>query len=98
MTEQASVEKLVKSAVSQVLDGQMPRLQAELVQSVLQELPKNLAASGCGNGATAGDLLRAVSLIQAGSTQREILRALLEGAIQYSERAALFVVKAGNAN
>src|SRR5215471_3641262 len=97
MSDQAGLEKLVKRAVSHVLEGELPRLQAELVQSVLRELPKEIASSGGGGGASAADLLRAVSLIQAGSTQREILKALLEGAIQYSERAALFVVKAGAA-
>ena len=95
MSEQGGFEKLVKRAVAQALESQLPRLQAELVQNVLQELPKEVAASA--GGASASDLLRAVSLIQAGSTQREILKALLEGAIQYSERAALFVVKAGSA-
>jgi hypothetical protein len=96
MTEQAAIEKLVKRAVSQVLENQLPRLQAELVQSVLQELPKDMPSAG--SGASAAELLRAVALIQAGSTQREILKALLEGAIQYSGRAALFVVKSGAAN
>jgi hypothetical protein len=95
MSEQGGLEKLVKRAVAHALESQLPRLQAELVQNVLQELPKEMAVSG--GGASAPDLLRAVSLIQAGSTQREILKALLEGAIQYSERAALFVVKAGSA-
>jgi hypothetical protein len=99
MTEQAGLEKLVKRAVAQALESQLPRLQAELVQSVLQELPNELSSgSAAGGGATAGDLLRAVALIQAGSTQREILKALLEGAIQYSGRAALFVVKGGAAS
>jgi len=38
-----------------------------------------------------------VSLIHAGTTQKEILRALLEGTSRYCGRAALFVVKAGSA-
>jgi hypothetical protein len=96
MTEQAGLEKLVKRAVSQVLEKQLPGLQAELVHSVLQELPKELPSATA--GASAADLLRAVAFVHAGTTQREILKALLEGAVQYSERVALFVVKSGSAN
>src|SRR5262249_24971370 len=36
-------------------------------------------------------------VIHAGTTQKEILRALLDGTSRYCGRAALFVVKAGNA-
>jgi hypothetical protein len=39
-----------------------------------------------------------ISLIHAGTTQKEILRALLEGTTRYCGRAALFVVKAGTAS
>ena len=46
----------------------------------------------------AEDLLKAVSLIHSGSTQKEILRALLESTGHYCGRAALFVMKAGAAN
>ena len=42
-------------------------------------------------------LLNAVSAIQAGNTQREILRALLDQLVHYSGRAALFVMKSGTA-
>src|SRR5207245_6839509 len=38
-------------------------------------------------------LQRAVSAIQSGTTQKEILRALLDNTVLYSGRAALFVVK-----
>jgi hypothetical protein len=42
-------------------------------------------------------LLKAISAIQSGTTQREILRALLDNTVRYSGRGALFVVKAGAA-
>jgi hypothetical protein len=41
--------------------------------------------------------LKAISAIQSGTTQREILRALLDNTVRYSGRGALFVVKAGAA-
>ena len=53
-------------------------------------------AAGASGGAAAA-LLQAVSAIHAGTTQKEILRALLESTAGYSGRAALFVIKAGAA-
>ena len=45
----------------------------------------------------AANLLKAISAIHAGTTQKEILRALLDNTVRYSGRGALFVVKAGAA-
>jgi hypothetical protein len=45
----------------------------------------------------ADNLVRAVASIHAGSTQKEILRALLDAGCGYASRIALFVVKAGAA-
>jgi len=42
-------------------------------------------------------LLAAVTAIQLGTTQREILRSLLDSMAKYSGRSALFVVKGGAA-
>jgi hypothetical protein len=80
--------------VSQVLDSYVPRLRDELVQRVLEQVQ---FGAGAGSASSAGELLRAVSLIHAGGTQREILRALLDSASQQCGRVALFVVKAGTA-
>ena len=43
------------------------------------------------------DLARAVAEIQSGSSQREILRALLDASVRYASRVALFVVKGSHA-
>ncbi|HZQ24259.1 MAG TPA: hypothetical protein VFA89_15830 [Terriglobales bacterium] len=94
MAERTGIEQVVTRVVSQVLDNHVPQLRQQLVERVLQELP---ATGSSSTGFNIADLLRAVSLIHSGSTQREILRALLDGAIQYCERAALFVIKAGTA-
>ena len=82
--------------MSQVLDSHVSRMREELVQRVLEELPPEAAKPGA-TSAGAAELLRAIGLIHAGSTQREILRALLDGAMQHCGRAALFVIKAGAA-
>lgn len=96
MPEGSRIAKVVEKAVAQVLESHLPQLQQELVALVLKELKPEkggtrLVASG------AEDLLKAISLIHGGATQKEILRALLESTSHYCVRAALFVMKAGAA-
>lgn len=99
MAEASEIKQIVEQAVAQVLEGQLPQLREALVAHVLQVLPAQLEAHVPANSSavSASDLLRAVSAIHAGATQKEILRALLDGTAPYSNRAALFVVKGGNA-
>jgi hypothetical protein len=94
MADGTGIKKIIARVVSEVLESQVPRLQDELVQRVLQEVEPKL---GGGSEGSSTELLRAVSLIHAGTTQREILRALLDGSAQYCGRVALFVVKSGTA-
>ncbi len=99
MAERSGVEQIVERVVSQVLDSHVPELRNDLVRRVLEELPHApgaAAASPSGDGGSA-NLLKAISAIQSGTTQREILRALLDNTVRYSGRGALFVVKAGAA-
>ena len=88
-------EQIVEQAVAQALDSQLPELREKLVHQVLEDVRPYLGGGGSGSGA--GDLLKAVSAIHSGSSQKEILRALLEGTSGYCGRAALFVVKSGSA-
>lgn len=94
MAERNWLEQVVKSAVSEVLDGHLAKMQNELVERVLHEVEPRLAGSVQGNPA---DLLKAVSSIHGGASQREILRNLLDGAAHYAGRVALFVIKTGTA-
>jgi hypothetical protein len=95
MAERSRIGKVVEKVVSQVLENHLPQLQQELVQRVLEEVqPKKGQAGDSG----AEDLLKAISLIHGGTTQKEILRALLDSTGHYCGRAALFVMKAGAAN
>jgi hypothetical protein len=98
MAESTGVEHIVEKVVSQVLDNHVPELRNELVRRVLEELPRatGAAAGASGEGGSA-NLLKAISAIQSGTTQREILRTLLDNTVRYSGRGALFVVKAGAA-
>ncbi len=91
------VEELVRSAVAQALERQIATLRESVVQEVLQQVQPALSKSPPSTSSTAA-LQKAITTIQAGSTQKEILRALLESTILYSGRAALFVVKNGIAS
>lgn len=99
MADRTGVEQIVEKAVSQVLDNRIPELRDELVRRVLEELPHapDMAPVGTSGDGGSTNLLKAISAIQSGATQREILRALLDNTVRYSGRAALFVVKAGAA-
>jgi hypothetical protein len=96
MTENNWIEQVVEKVVAEVLHSQMEELQKTLVARVLEAVgPQPERPAGAES--SPGNLLKAISSIQTGSTQREILRTLLDQAVRYSGRAALFVIKAGAA-
>jgi hypothetical protein len=99
MAENSGLEQIVEKVVSEVLESQVPQLREELVRRVLEQLPQDGgSATGTVSGESgAANLLKAISSIQAGTTQREILRALLDNTVRHSGRGALFVVKSGAA-
>jgi hypothetical protein len=91
------VEEIVRAAVTQVLERQLVSLRETVVQEVLREVGPALAGDSGPTSSGSAALQKAISAIQAGTTQKEILRALLENTVLYSGRAALFVVKNGSA-
>ena len=98
MPAKSEIEAVIERVVTQVLQGHISQVREDLVRRVLDELPQGAsetAASEAG-GASVADLLRAVSAVHAGGTQKEILRALLDGVSRYSGRTALFVIKGGS--
>jgi hypothetical protein len=95
MSEISSTQEVVERAVSQVIESHRAQLQDQLVRRVLEALELE-PASGSRGETTAGALLKAVGAIYTGSTQKEILRTLLDNTVRYCGRAALFIVK-GNA-
>lgn len=90
-------EEIVRTAVTEALDRQLPSFRETIVQEVLRAVGPALGgkAAATGNGVAA--LQKSVSAIQAGTTQKEILRALLDNTVQHCGRAALFVVRNGAA-
>jgi hypothetical protein len=99
MADSKELQQIVEHAVAQVLDRQLPKLQAELVARLTADLPTVSPAPSKGAGGAAQNaLVPAIASIHAGTTQKEILRALLDAGNIYGSRVALFVVKAGTAN
>jgi hypothetical protein len=100
--EKSEVRQVVEQAVAQALQAQIPQLQSQIVQQVLEALPARTseasAAGDLGGAHDSSALVHAVSNIHAGSTQKEILRALLDTGSACCSRIALFVVKAGAAS
>jgi len=97
MANKIPIAQIVEKAVSQVLEGHLPELRKDLVRRVLEEVQPLVGSPTGAAGNGAADLLHAVTAIHAGTTQKEVLRALLENTSGYSGRAALFVIKAGSA-
>ena len=104
MAETSLIERIVDAAVSRILESHIPALREDLIRGVvaelLPEISKSREAAGSGGHAESGtpsDLLAAISAIHTGTTQKEILRALLSSTSAYSGRAALFVIKSGMA-
>jgi hypothetical protein len=96
MAEGSRIGKIVEKAVARVLESHVQQLQRELVEQVLKEVQPQKGGAGLADSG-AEDLLKSISLIHGGTTQKEILRALLESTTHYCGRAALFVMKAGAA-
>jgi hypothetical protein len=95
---QNETRQLVADAVSKALAAQLPQLQSQIVEQVLESLPAQSTAASAAPREYANTLVNAVSSIHAGSSQKEILRALLDAGSGYCARIALFVVKAGAAS
>jgi hypothetical protein len=95
---QNETRQLVADAVSKALAAQLPQLQSQIVEQVLESLPAQSNVSSAAPREYTNTLVEAVSSIHAGSSQKEILRALLDAGSGYCARIALFVVKAGAAS
>ena len=102
MKERGWIEPIVERVVGQVLDSHAAQLRTEIVRRVMEEIaaaPATAESSAHDTASASGpaDLARAVAEIQLGSSQREILRALLDTSARHAARVALFVVKGSHA-
>src|SRR5690242_18994354 len=96
MPDQSELQRSVENAVAQVGAQRIPDLQNELVSRVLEALPAAPASATV--GVSAGALLQALADIQACTTQKEILKTLLDGGSVHCARIGFFVVKGGAAS
>ncbi len=96
--QSTEMEQIVARAVSQALRDHLPQLEEEIAKQVLQALPAPVSEPHVIAQDGSSSLVQAVSTIHAGSTQKEVLRALLDTGSDHCARIALFVVKAGAAS
>ncbi len=89
------MEPIVERVVGQVLDSHAAQLRSEIVRRVMEEMEAESATTTSISDTGPADLARAVGEIQLGTSQREILGALLDTGSRYAARIALFVVKSG---
>src|ERR1700692_2469760 len=78
MKERDWIEPIVERVVGRVLDNHVVQLRAEIVRQVVEEIaaaPALSQSATAATGTSTADLARAISEIQIGSSQREILRA-----------------------
>ena len=97
MSDRGWIEPIVERVVGQVVESQAAQLRTEIVRQVMQEIAAQPEGAAAAPATAAADLARAVSEIQVGASQKEILRALLDSSSRYAARVALFVVKGSHA-
>jgi len=97
MTDRSWIEPIVERVVTQVLESHASQLRTEIVRRVMEEVGAQPTPAETPAGANSEQLARAVAEIQLGTSQKEILKALLDSCARYATRVALFVVKGSNA-
>jgi hypothetical protein len=94
------IEPILERVVGQAMESHVAGLRGEIVRRVMEEIASEATTAAFASQnqpSKAADLAAAVAEIQSGSSQREILRALLDTSARYAARAALFVVKGNHA-
>ena len=92
-----TISRLQETSAAQTLEG--TTLSAAIFAHLQTARGQRLSGASTAPpaGLDAGALKRAVAGIEAQESQTDILKALLQGAAQFAERSALFVVKSGQA-
>jgi hypothetical protein len=97
MSNRDRIQPILERVVGEVLDDHAALLRSEIVRRLMEEVSRQPADPETPSAHAATDLARGISEIQAGNSQREILRALLDSSANFAARVALFVVKGGHA-
>lgn len=96
MGESKHIREIIERVVSVSLAAHVSALKDELVERTCEQLERITPAEAAPAPAPGTELLNAaMNTIREATTQVDILGSLLEGATQFAERAALFVIRAG---
>lgn len=95
MADSKEIHQIIEAAVNEVFDGQIAKLRTKVIEKVLSDLEP--VFSGPPTGTPTDQLNSAVASLHDNTSQSDILGALLDGAARFSGRAALFVVRGGEA-
>jgi hypothetical protein len=101
--ERKNIQEIVDEVVNNALNQVVPSLREQIVKQVVEAIAehKELHASPQAVGRSANEetfqLDSSLAAIQTGTSQVEILDALIEGASKFAARTALFVVRGTNA-
>src|ERR1051326_6084516 len=90
---QPSIEKIL----DEVLKAHFEEIRSEMSKRLSEELAASSSASGGSNADTSAMLNSSLLSVQGGTSQTEILGALLDGTAKFAARVALFVVRGGSA-
>jgi len=94
MSDSKQIEFIAERIVSEVLSRHLPEIRQEMVRRVMAELP----AAATGEGGVAATVLEAaMAALQDVTSQADILNVLLDFAVRFSGRVALFVVRGDSA-
>jgi hypothetical protein len=88
------LDSVIQRALGDVFEAHLPALRAEIAKRVTEQLGP---AAPVSNHTGIPEITTAVQAIQSATTQTDVLLALLNGATRFAGRAALFVVRSGNA-
>lgn len=97
MSDSTKIKSVVEHTVGEVLNSILPGLQQQIVTQVLTALQPALQEKSEGTAVDAHDLTDALEAIHAGTTQVQILDAMVDGTAGFAARAAMFVVRGHNA-
>ena len=95
MAAPKDIQQIIESAVGEVFDSRVAELRAKIIARVLGDMEPVLSEPPAGT--STDELNAAVSSLYDVNSQSEILAALLDGCSKFSGRAALLVVRSGEA-
>ncbi len=95
MGDSKELESVVEQAVADVLSRVVPVLREQMTQQVVADVRQQMTPGAAGGDSSV--LNHALEAVQAGTTQVQILDAMIDGASSFAARAALYIVRGASA-